>query len=163
MMFLRKEAARISDVPHRGITEIRYRLIKSQIKWARDFMNNDNIMVHRIRRTKFDSYTIWRNEKAREYGKKTPTPQTVISELSTIGRMFKEVGVRKGFLTLATMPEINWKRPSKRRTARRDDLTEKEWLEIDKLLESNIFGIIPCFEAKRLLRAATFPVLKNKI
>jgi len=131
-MFLRKEAARISDVPHRGITEIRYRLIKSQIKWARDFMNNDNIMVHRIRRTKFDSYTIWRNEKAREYGKKTPTPQTVISELSTIGRMFKEVGVRKGFLTLATMPEINWKRPSKRRTARRDDLTEKEWLEIEK-------------------------------
>ena len=131
-MFLRKEKARISDVPHRGITESRYRLIKSQVKWARDFMNNDKVMVHRIPRTKFDSYEIWRKEKAREYGKKTPTPQTIVSELSTIGRMFKEVAVRKGFLTLSTMPEISWKRPSKRRVTRRDDLTEKEWLEMEK-------------------------------
>ena len=131
-MFLRKEAARISDVPHRGITQRRYGLIKSQIKWARDFMNNDKIMVHRIRRTKFDSYEIWRREKAQEYGKTKPHPQTIVSELSTISRMFKEVAVRRGFLTLATMPEISWKRPSRRRMSRRDDLTEKEWLEMER-------------------------------
>ena len=75
-------------------------LIKSQIKWARDFMNNDKIMVHKIRRTKFDSYEIWRREKAQEYGKTKPHPQTIVSELSTISRMFKEVAVRRGFLTL---------------------------------------------------------------
>ena len=130
-MFLRKEAARVSDIPHRGITKRRYQLIKSQVKWARDFMNNDGIAVHKIRRTKFDSYDIWRKEKAREYGKDTPIQQTIVSELSTIGRMFKEVAVRRGFLTLATMPEISWKRPSKRQVARRDDLTEKEWLQIE--------------------------------
>ena len=130
-MFLRKEAARVSDVPHRGITKARYRLIKSQVKWARDFMNNDSIAVHKIRRTKFDSYEIWRKEKAREYGKRTPTAQTIVSELSTIGRMFKEVAVRRGFLTIATMPEISWKRPPKRKVSRRDDLTEKEWLQIE--------------------------------
>ena len=131
-MFLRKEAARVSDIPHRGITKRRYGLIKSQVKWARDFMNNDKVMVHRIPRTKFDSYEIWRKEKAREYGKRTPTAQTIVSELSTIGRMFKEVAVRRGFLTLATMPEIRWKRPSRRRIERRDDLTEKEWIEMEK-------------------------------
>ena len=130
-MFLRKEKARISDVPHRGITKRRYGLIESQIKWARDFMNNDKIMVHRIPRAKFDSYEIWRKEKAREYGKKTPQAQTLVSELSTIGRMFKEVAVRKGFLTLSTMPEIRWKRPSKRQVQRRDDFTEKEWLQLE--------------------------------
>ena len=89
-MFLRKEAARVSDIPHRGITKRRYGLIKSQVKWARDFMNNDKVMFHRIPRTKFDSYEIWRKEKAREYGKRTPTAQTIVSELSTIGRMFKD-------------------------------------------------------------------------
>ena len=131
-MFLRKEAARVSDIPHRGITARRYGLIKSQIKWARDFMNNDKIMVHKIRRTKFDSYEIWRREKAQEYGKTKPHPQTIVSELSTISRMFKEVAVRRGFLTLATMPEITWKKPSRRRMTRRDDLTEKEWLEMER-------------------------------
>ena len=30
------------------------------------------------------------------------------------------------------MPEISWKRPSRRRMSRRDDLTEKEWLEMER-------------------------------
>ena len=129
--FLRKEKTRISPVPHQGITKRRYQLITSQVKWARDFMNNDKIMVHRIPRTKFDSYEIWRKEQAREYGKQTPTQSTIVSELSTIGRMFKEVAVRRGFLTLATMPEIKWKRPNKRQIKRRDDFTAKEWEAIE--------------------------------
>ena len=131
-MFIRKEGARVSEIPHRGITRDRFRLIKSQVKWARDFMANDKLQIHKIRRNKFDSYSIWRIEKAREYGKPTPNPQTIVSELSTIGRMFKEVAVSRGFLTTATMPEIKNKRPSKRKAIRRDDLSVKEWLEIEK-------------------------------
>ena len=66
-------------------------------------MNNDKIMVHRTLE-KLDSYEIWRKEKAREYGE-TPQAQTLVSELHYL-KMFKEAAVRKGFLTLSTMPEI---------------------------------------------------------
>ena len=53
--FLKRESGRVSDIPHRGITKVRYRLIKSQIKWIRDFVNNDKIMIHKMRKNTFAS------------------------------------------------------------------------------------------------------------
>ena len=132
-LFSRKEKTRISDIPHRGITPIRWRLIKSQVKWARDFFNNDGCFLHRIRRNAFDNYEVWRIEQARLYGKTDPTQQTIISEVGTIRRMFEEVAVARGYLSRATMPEITYaKKRRKRHIDRRDEFTEKEWLELEK-------------------------------
>ena len=104
--FLKRESGRVSDIPHRGITKVRYRLIKSQIKWIRDFVNNDKIMIHKMRKNTFASYELWRINQAREYGKDTPQPATINSELSTLGRLFRDVAVVQGYLTEATMPII---------------------------------------------------------
>jgi len=132
--FLRKEAARVSEIPHRGITKVRYRLIKSQIKWIRSFVNNDKIMIHRIHRNAFNNYLLWRVEKAREYGKDTPVQATLNSEISTLGRLFKEVAVANGYLTEATMPLIpKTKRNNRDKKPRRDSFTEREWNELEKV------------------------------
>ena len=156
--FLRKEAARVSDVPHRGITKTRYRLIKSQIKWIRDFVSNDKIMIHKIRRNTFQSYEIWRINKAREYGKDTPVPATINSELSTLGRLFKDVAVVNGYLTEATMPIIPpMKKRGKDNKPRRDDLTDKEWIEIEKV--SRLYFIKG---KSRILDEKTYKIEKNK-
>ena len=156
--FLRKEASRVSEIPHRGITKVRYRLIKSQVKWIRDFVNNDKIMIHKMRRNTFTSYEIWRINKAREYGKDTPQPATINSELSTLGRLFRDVAVVQGFLTEATMPIIpKMKKRDKDNKPRRDDLTEKEWLEIEKV--SRLYFIKG---KSRILDEKTYKIEKNK-
>ena len=132
-LFVRKEEARISDIPHRGITFIRWRIVKSQVKWARDFINNDKTPVHRIRRNAFDNYEVWRIEQARLYGKKDPIQKTIISELGTIRRMFEEVAVARGYLSRATMPEIAITKKNKRRIDnRRDDLSVPEWEQLER-------------------------------
>ena len=132
-LFIRKEKTRISDIPHRGITSTRWRLVKSQVKWARDFLNNDKMPIHRVRRNAFDNYEVWRIEQARLYGKKDPIQKTIISELGTIRRMFEEVAVARGYLSRATMPEITIKKTSRKRVDnRRDDLTEQEWLQLER-------------------------------
>ncbi len=156
--FLKKESGRVSEIPHRGITKLRYRLLKSQIKWIRDFVNNDKIMIHRMRRNTFTSYEIWRINKAREYGKDTPVPTTINSELSTLGRLFREVAVVNGYLTEATMPIIpSMKKRDKDNKPRRDDLTDKEWLEIEKV--SRLYFIKG---KSRIIDEETYKIEKNK-
>ena len=156
--FLKRESGRVSDIPHRGITKVRYRLIKSQIKWIRDFVNNDKIMIHKMSKNTFASYELWRINQAREYGKDTPQPATINSELSTLGRLFRDVAVVQGYLTEATMPIIpRMKKRDKDKKVKRDDLTEKEWLEIEKV--SRLYFIKG---QSRILDEKTYKIEKNK-
>ena len=129
--FLRQEKIRVSDEPHSGITPIRFRLVKSQVKWARDFLNNDKKQIYKIRRNAFDSYAVWRVEQARLYGKKDPIISTINSELGTIRRAFKSIGVGRGYLTTATMPDIKFTRRTKKVKVR-DDFSDEEWLEFER-------------------------------
>ena len=131
--FLAKEKRKISTIPHNGITKTRYRLLENQIRWLRDFMNNDKKPIHRITRPTFLAYEAWRKERAVELNKDIPQPTTINQELSTLRRAFTEVAVAHGYLTKATMPEVPHVRLPKDKKHRRDDLTEKEWLEIEKV------------------------------
>ena len=131
--FLQKEKRKISNIPHNGITKTRYRLLDNQVRWLRDFMNNDKKAIHKITRTTFLSYESWRKERALELNKKIPQATTINQELSTLKRIFTEVAVAHGYLTHATVPEIPRVRLPKDKSHRREDLTEQEWLEIEKV------------------------------
>ena len=130
--FLLKEHRRISDTPHHGITKTRYRLLESQTRWLREFLDNDDRQVHRIRRNEFLSYETWRKERAKELDKPLPQPTTINQELSTLRRSFQEVAVANGFLTRDSTPEIPNVKLPKDKKHRRDDLTDKEWEQVEK-------------------------------
>ena len=130
--FLLKEHRRISDTPHHGITKTRYRLLESQTRWLREFLDNDDRQVHRIRRNEFLSYETWRKERAKELDKSLPQPTTINQELSTLRRSFQEVAVANGFLTRDSTPEIPNVKLPKDKKHRRDDLTDKEWEQLEK-------------------------------
>lgn len=130
--FLLKEHRRINTIPHEGITKTRYRLIESQIRWIREFLNNDEKPVHQIKRNTFLTYDMWRKERAKELGKTPPQPTTINQELSTLRRCFQEVAVANGFLTRNSTPEIPNIKLSKDKKHRRDDLTDKEWESIER-------------------------------
>jgi integrase len=130
--FLLKEHRRINIIPHEGITKTRYRLIGSQIRWLREFLNNDEKPVHQIKRNTFLTYDMWRKERAKELGKTLPQATTINQELSTLRRCFQEVAVANGFLTRDTIPEIPNIKLSKDKKHRRDDLTDKEWESIER-------------------------------
>ena len=104
--FLLKEHRRINTIPHEGITKTRYRLLESQIRWLREFLDNDLKPVHQIKRNAFLSYDVWRKERTRQLGKTPPQPTTINQELSTLRRCFQEVAVANGFLTRDSTPEI---------------------------------------------------------
>ena len=104
--FLLKEHRRINSIPHEGITKTRYRLLESQVRWLREFINDDEKPVHRLRKNTFLTYDVWRNERAKEVGKSPPRATTINQELSTLRRCFQEVAVANGFLTRDSTPEI---------------------------------------------------------
>ena len=130
--FLTKEHRRISTIPHNGISPARYRLLCSQTRWLREFINDDKKPVHRIRRNAFLTYEVWRKERALQLEKEIPRPTTINQEFSTLRRMFSEVAVSNGFLTRDTTPEIPNVKLPKDKKHRYDDLTDKEWKELER-------------------------------
>ena len=130
--FLDKERKKISSIPHQGISATRFRLLSTQLRWCRDFIQDDRKQVHRLRRSTFLTYEIWRKERAIQSGKSIPVQTTIAQEISTLGRAFNEIAVARGFLSRDSIPELpNIKLP-KNKKHRRDDLTEKEWLEVER-------------------------------
>jgi integrase len=130
--FLTKERRRISEIPHTGISKTRYRLLETQLRWICDYLGNENREVHKLRRGEFLNYEVWRKERAKEFNKEIPQQSTINQELSTLRRCFNEVAVANGYLTKNGVPEIPNVKLPKNKKHRRDDLTEKEWLELEK-------------------------------
>ena len=130
--FLLKERRRITDIPHNGITKTRFRLLESQTRWLRDYLGKDEKPVHKIRRNEFLNYETWRKERAKSLDKSIPQQSTINQELSTLRRCFQEVAVVNGFLTRDSVPEIPSIKLPKDKKHRRDDLTDKEWTQLEK-------------------------------
>ena len=71
-------------------------------------------------------------QEALKQGKRTPEQSTMNREMSTLRRIFDELAVSDGYIKHDTVPEnISIKLP-KDQWNRRDDLTIKEWEELEK-------------------------------
>lgn len=132
--FLLKERRRISDIPHNGISKARFRLIETQLRWIGDYVGDDKKHVHKFKRNAFLNYEVWRKERAKEFGKDIPRQTTINQELSTLRRCFNEVAVANGFLTRDSVPEIPSVKLPKDKKHRRDDLSPREWEEMEKVM-----------------------------
>ena len=130
--FLLKERRRISTIPHTGISQARFRLLESQLRWVSDYVDNENKAVHTFRRNAFLNYEVWRKERALEFGKDIPKQTTINQEMSTLRRCFNEVAVVNGYLTRDSVPEIPSIKLPKDKKHRRDDFSAKEWEELEK-------------------------------
>ena len=130
--FLAKERKKISTTPHTGISEARFRLLNTQLRWVSEFVGDTRKEVHKIRRNTFLNYEVWRKERAIQYGKDTPQNTTINQEISTLRRAFNEVAVAEGFIKRDSIPELPSIKLPKDKKHRRDDLTENEWLELEK-------------------------------
>ena len=117
-----------------GISPARYRLIRTQLKWVSDYVNDENKPVHKFRRNSFLNYEIWRKERALEFGKEAPQQTTINQEISTLRRCFNEVAVSAGYLTRDSVPELPQIKLPRDKKHRRDDFTDKEWEELEKVM-----------------------------
>ena len=102
------------------------------MRWLRDYVGDDKKPIHKFRRSAFLNYETWRKERAIQIGKKIPVQTTILQEMSALKRAFEEVGVAHGFVTRESLPEIPRIKLPKDQKHRRDDLSEKEWLELEK-------------------------------
>ena len=75
-----------------------------------------------------------KRKRTKEFGKAIPRQTTINQELSTLRRCFTEVAVTNGFLTRDSVPEIPSVKLPKDKKHRRDDLTAKEWEEMEKVM-----------------------------
>ena len=130
--FLAKEHKKISRTPHTGISEARFRLLKTQLRWMSEFVGDTRKEIHKIRRNTFLNYEVWRKERAIQYGKDSPQNTTINQEISTLRRAFNEVAVAEGFIKRDSIPELPSVKLPKDKKHRRDDLTENEWLELER-------------------------------
>ncbi|MDB4336010.1 site-specific integrase, partial [Synechococcus sp. AH-603-M21] len=130
--FLAKEHKKISRTPHTGISEARFRLLKTQLRWMSEFVGDTRKEIHKIRRNTFLNYEVWRKERAIQYGKDTPQSTTINQEISTLRRAFNEVALAEGFIKRDSIPELPSVKLPKDKKHRRDDLTENEWLELER-------------------------------
>ena len=131
--FLDKERKRISSIPQQGITKARYRLLENQCRWLRDYINDDKKQIHKLKRNAFLNYETWRKERAIEFKKEIPQQTTINQEMSCLRRVFSEVAVTHGFISKDTVPDIPSIRLPKDQKHRRDDLTAKEWEELERV------------------------------
>ena len=51
--FLEKERKKISTTPHTGISEARFRLLKTQLRWMSEFVGDTPKEIHKIRHNNF--------------------------------------------------------------------------------------------------------------
>jgi len=130
--FLSKEKKKISSIPHQGISPARYRLLETQLRWVRDYVGDDKKIIHKFKRSAFLNYETWRKERALEFGKQIPVQTTILQEMSTLKRAFEEVGVAQGYVSRDSLPQIPSIKLPKDKKHRRDDLTEREWLELER-------------------------------
>ena len=75
---------------------------------------------------------MWRKERAKEFVKDIPKQTTINQEMSTLRRCLNEVAVANGYLTRDSVPEIPTIKLPKDKKHRRDDLSAKEWEELEK-------------------------------
>ena len=130
--FQLKERRRISDIHNNGITKARFRILTTQVRWLSVYVINQRKPVHRFRRNEFLNYEVWRKERAKEFGKDIPQQTTINQEISTLRRCFAEVAVSNGYLTRDSTPELPKIKLPKDKKHRRDDLSENEWLMLEK-------------------------------
>ena len=130
--FIAQEKRKISSIPHQGITQNRFRLISHQINWLRRYLNNDKKQVHSFRRNAFNGYEVWRKEQALYMGKSAPVQTTIMQELSMLKRAFKEVAVANGYVAEDSLPRIPKVKLPKDQSHRRDDLSNKEWEQLER-------------------------------
>ena len=130
--FLAKEKKKISSIPHQGISAARYRLLMTQLRWVRDYVGDEKRQIHKFRRSAFLNYEIWRKERALEFKKDIPVQTTILQEMSTLKRAFEEIGVKHGYVSRDSIPEIPSIKLPKDKKHRRDDLTDKEWEQLER-------------------------------
>jgi len=130
--FLDKEKRKISDIPHNGITEKRWLLLANQCRWISDYVNDEKRPVHKFKRNFFLNYESWRKQRAKDFDKPIPKQTTISHEVSTLRRLFKEVGVTEGYINRDNIPDFPSIRLPKDKSHRRDDFTENEWLELER-------------------------------
>ncbi len=131
-LFVSQEKRKISSIPHQGITKNRFRLISHQINWLRRYLNDDNKQVHTFKRNAFSNYEVWRKEQALRMDKKAPVQTTIMQELSMLKRAFKEIAVANGYVSEDSLPRIPKVKLPKDKSHRRDDLSNKEWEQLER-------------------------------
>ena len=119
--FLDKEKRRISSIPQEGITKESYRLIDTQCRWIRDYINDDKKEIHKLRKNTFMNYETWRKERAVQFNKPIPKQTTITAEMSCLRRMFKQIAVDNNFIHQDNVPSIPSIKQSKDKKHRRDD------------------------------------------
>ena len=137
--FLEREAKRISNRPHEGITAARHRLIRNQcrhfLNYCSDGRGGPKKKVHLVRRGFLDGYQYWREEQTDELdkqGHKLPRPTTLNGEFSTIKRMWREVALAQGFITRDQLPEVPYAKAPKDQSYRRSAFSVEEWVQMEK-------------------------------
>lgn len=83
---LAKEEKKISTTPHTGISEARFRLLKTPLRWISEFIGDTRKEIHKIRRNTFLNQERWRKEHAIQYRKDAPQNTTINQEISTLRR-----------------------------------------------------------------------------
>ena len=58
--FLARECKKISTVPHTGISEARFRLLKTQLRLVCELVGDTRKEIHKVQRNTFLNYEAWR-------------------------------------------------------------------------------------------------------
>ncbi|WP_236072709.1 tyrosine-type recombinase/integrase [Prochlorococcus marinus] len=126
-----KVKAQITNIPHEGITEGRYKVIFQHVRHWKEYIDSlgllntaiDRIEPHRTR----DFGTYLKNKPKRAYKNKPRNLQLINSNISEIKRMYKELAVRDKYISASQVPEIDFIKTQKEEGYKRDIFTEEQY------------------------------------
>lgn len=121
--FLEKKKSQISPMPHAGVTEESYRVLKNRCEKLKEYLGK-NTKVDQLKRDAFANYEQWRMDG--RGGNVPQTKTTIKTELSTFKSIIQTIAINEKRLIsrLPDMPEIRV--PRREGVLRRNNFREEE-------------------------------------
>ena len=140
-LFLKREQLKISDIPKAGITEQRYRVKSSDIRywqWYIDDLGLSNRPIDTIQPSKVRDFGYWLQKfpKLTERDKGKPRSAEVINNcISVVKQMYKDIAVRDKYIRSDQIPDIEKLKQRNDGTLKRDILSLEQYEKLWKHLE----------------------------
>jgi len=140
-LFLKREELKVSDIPKQGITPKRFKIKARDVRywqWFIDDLNYSKTPIDQIPASKIRDFSYWLLRLPKIGNKERDTarsPEVVNNCVTSIMQMYRDVGVRDGYIGTDKVPVIDKLNQKDDGTLKRDILSEEQYTKLWMYLE----------------------------
>lgn len=140
-MYLKERSRTKTHIPHKGITHNSFSRLKTKLKYWEDYIKElklDATKLEKIPKEVGSNFRYWMMNLPKSFYKSTSRSNEVINHtIASIKQVYKELAIKKGYITLNEMPEFEYFKIEKDQKPKRDILEESEYAKLCDWMRDN--------------------------